>query len=466
MDLEDFGLTPDIPDMYGNEDETSFNAQPIEGAWGGDEQSINDPVTSANAALKEANLPDLDTIIKNKATDGSVSSEFRDRLAKAITKEKPKTEEDIEKAIQSATKQALPAPPSSTPGVDQHTQNKIGVVLSRLDLYTIPDHSKFTMLDNDGLEVQTSKGKARLTQLSDPRLFLRTPTPDIPANEYRALFGISKEEYTRRIGKNNQEVVRPADDDLETDQSQLSNSKDWVSSVKDVARTLVDKLRGDRKKAEFNYRRVAEETEMTEMDKQEGRLPERELVAIDQRFQTLEGQIQIASSKAVEVREKIKVLDGKADKTPEDISQLQRLHDELDGHNEILKVLKGMYGDEVAKMRKQRNIILGIAGVTSVGGILATIFEAVANALGSDTVKELIPKSTDPKDIVESGLGKIIKKKLQELATYFHDRYLNSTGAVQAFWRMMENAVSFLEDHLWLVIAATLATLLYKLNKK
>jgi hypothetical protein len=126
--------------------------------------------------------------------------------------------------------------------------------------------------------------------------------------------------------------------------------------------------------------------------------------------------------------------------------------------------------DELDKIRQKKNTILKIltagAAATGIGGILTGIFEAIANALGSDTAKDLIPKSTDPKDIAESGIGRIVKKKLEDLAAYFHNMYLNSTGTVQAFWHMMENAVGFLEDHLLLIIAAALAALAIELNKK
>ena len=48
-------------------------------------------------------------------------------------------------------------------------------------------------------------------------------------------------------------------------------------------------------------------------------------------------------------------------------------------------------------MRKKRNTILKLFGVgtAAVDGILTATFEAVANALGSDTAKYLLPKSTE-----------------------------------------------------------------------
>ena len=126
--------------------------------------------------------------------------------------------------------------------------------------------------------------------------------------------------------------------------------------------------------------------------------------------------------------------------------------------------------DELDKLRQKKNailkLVLGAAVVTGIAGLLTAIFEAVANALGSDTAKNLVPKSTDPKNIIDSGIGQIIKKKLEELAAYFHERYVNSTGVSKAFWSMMEKSVQFMEDHLWIIIAVALAAAAYKVSKK
>lgn len=145
---------------------------------------------------------------------------------------------------------------------------------------------------------------------------------------------------------------------------------------------------------------------------------------------------------------------------------MSNLKDELQGQVEIARDLKGQLADNTEKMRKQRNIALGIAGAAGVGGLLAGIFEAVANALGSDTAKQLIPKSTDPKDIAESGIGKMIKKKLDDLVNWFKDKYNNSSGTTKAFWHMMENSVEFLKDHLWIILATVIAIVAYEIQKK
>lgn len=425
-----------------------------------------DAISQANDVLKQADLPDIDTIIKTKA--GAVSPQFRDLLAETIEKNKPKSESEVNASIQEVitrAKSQLPDVPMGTPGVDQHTQNKIGVVMSRLSLFSGFDHSKFVALDNDGLAVKTSIGEKRLTQVSNPHLFLRDP--GIPKPEYRTLFGIEKEEYQRRLGENNKSVVQPVDAKLDDEVRILDNFKERVlslgSSAKEAASDIVDRIKDSRREAEFEYIQMAE---MSDADaEREGLLPYREIVGIDKSFKTIEGQIQLAVAKAADAVDQIKLLEDKENKTPEDITRLQRLRDELDGHNEVLSVLKGRYADEISKMRKQRNIVLGITAALAVGGILTAIFEAVANALGSDAAKELIPKSTDPKDIAESGIGKLVKQKLEHLAAYFHDQYLNSSGASKAFWHMMENAVKFIEEHLWLLIASALAVLAYELSK-
>ena len=109
--------------------------------------------------------------------------------------------------------------------------------------------------------------------------------------------------------------------------------------------------------------------------------------------------------------------------------------------------------NELDEMRPKKKIILKLlsAGVatTAIGGIIITgIFETVANALGSDTTKDRLPKLTDPKDIIESGLGQLITDKLKKLATYFHDMYLNSSRAFKALWHMIQNAVQFLQNNI------------------
>jgi hypothetical protein len=196
------------------------------------------------------------------------------------------------------------------------------------------------------------------------------------------------------------------------------------------------------------------------------RLPERELEAIDRRFQTIEGQVQIATSKVGEITTQIIELENIEEKTDDDQQKLDGLNDELRGQIEVMRDLKGQLAENTAKMRKQRNLALGITGALLGGGILTGIFELVANALGSDTAKDLLPKSTDPKDIAASGIGKAITKKLSGLATYFHDMFLKSDGTMKAFWHMMENAVEYLQDNLWIILAATLALVAYEINKK
>ena len=150
----------------------------------------------------------------------------------------------------------------------------------------------------------------------------------------------------------------------------------------------------------------------------------------------------------------------------EDVEQKERLKTEYAEKKAQLDTRL----DELDKIRQKRNAILKLVGVgvgtAGVAGILTGIFEAVANAIGSDTAKDLLPKSTDPKDIAASGIGKMIKKKLSELASYFHHKFLTSTGTVKAFWHMMENSVKYIQDNIWIIIAAALAIAAYEVQKK
>ena len=313
--------------------------------------------------------------------------------------------------------------------------------------------------------------------MSNPDLFLRDPR--VPAAEYRKLFGIDKKTYQYRVGQNNERIVSPADALVDADQDKLGKAKAWLSdsgsSAKAKVSDFIDKLKSDRKKSEFSYRQLgkSDDLEMSDLsepdaepEEEMGRLPERELMALDQRLQTIEGQISLGLSKLADMTEQIYELENKEDKTPEEITQLQRLKDERDAQTQLVNDLKGDLADNTAKMRKQRNIALGVGGGLAAGGILTGIFEAVANALGSDAAKDLLPKSTDPKDIAESGIGKMILKKLSDLAEYFHEQFLNSTGTIKAFWHMMENSVAFMRDHLWILIASVLALTAYEINKK
>ena len=77
----------------------------------------------------------------------------------------------------------------------------------------------------------------------------------------------------------------------------------------------------------------------------------------------------------------------------------------------------------------------------------------------------MIPKSTDPKDVAESGTGKMIKKKLDDLAKWFKGKYNNSSGTMKAFWHVMENTVEFLKDHLWIMLATVIAIVAFEFNK-
>ena len=484
MELEGKDFNPDVDEIPG---ETSF----IEPASSFTEPRIheqNDAISMANNWLAQAELPSIDEIILKKGKGRVVDKRLFSAIVEVV---KPRdvdginaainiydeysrrggtyddfvskrflTREEIDSYLTSSI-DSVPNPPINTPGVDTHTQNTIGVKLSKLDIYSGIDHSKFVLMDDGGLAVKTSKGSQMLTYVRNPELFVKNPK--IPTVEYQGLFGLNKDEYTKRVEKANARTIAPVDEEVDADQGNLTDFKSWLSkqgdTVKDRAKNFIDRLKSNRKTSEFNYR---EELEMSDI---EGRLPERELVAIDQRFQTIEGQISVAVSKAANLTEQIQQLDAKEDKSPNELAKLQQLKDELDAQNGLISDLKGDLSDNTAKMQKQRNLILDIGGGLAAGRILMAIFEVIANALGSNAVKGLIPKSTDPKDIIESGIGKIIRKNLEDLAAYFNDRYLNTSGAVQAFWHMMENAVDGLESNLWIIIAAALTLLAYEINK-
>ena len=504
-------------------DETSFTR----GATGGIDPAVqtsinlhNDPINNANSILSAADLADIDTIVRNK--NANLTNDQKKLFAAIITLERPvgesglnkvinmfnefsksgdyekfvrenfHTKEQIEEYLKNAKPTDIsisdaPSPPTVTPGVALDVRNKIDFRLADLGITTVIDHTKFIPLENGGLVVKTNKGSIRITQQDNPKLYL--VRPGIPTGEYEGLFGFDKQEYKRRVGLHNARVVEPVDVEVDEDQ-------DWLDDVstpllgKDVSDTgksgasresigkiisntvkgFIDRLKTNRIKSEFGYRQLATEGDDLEMEEfsreHPDRLPERELEAIDQRFQTIEGQIAIATSKAGDITTQILELEQKSDRTEEEETQLSNLKDELQGQVDIVKDLKGQYAENTEKMRKQRNIALGIVGAAGAGGILAGIFEAVANALGSDTAKKLIPKSTDPKDIADSGIGKMIKKKLDDLAKWFKDKYLNSSGTTKAFWHMMENTVGFLKDHLWIILAAALAIVAYEYNKR
>ena len=136
---------------------------------------------------------------------------------------------------------------------------------------------------------------------SNPKLSLREP--QIPKPEYQNIFGIKQDDYQRRVGELNPRAIQPTDDKLDATMNALDHVKSWKNTAKD----LVDRLKKSRSAAEFDYRKVSETYEMTRLDEERGRLPEREVIAIDQRFQTLEGQIQVATSKVVDIAEKLKL---------------------------------------------------------------------------------------------------------------------------------------------------------------
>ena len=66
--------------------------------------------------------------------------------------------------------------------------------------------------------------------------------------------------------------------------------------------------------------------------------------------------------------------------------------------------------------------------------------------------------------IIHIFLRKMIKKKLDDLANWFKDKYNNSSVTMKAFWHMMESSVEFLKNHLWIILATVMAIEAYEMN--
>lgn len=448
--------------LINNTDETSF----INQASG---SALNPSHNTADDILTQRGFPSFDELF----------SKITDRAERKLAKEfviKEANNYGSAKELLDAydSKLRLPSPPRETPGVELAIRNKIDLGLSRLDITKSIDHTKFIVSEKGDLYVKTSKGTSSLTQKQNNQLFL--VRPQIPNAEYESLLGISKSEYKRRVGLNNARVVSPVDAEVDEDQNSLENFATTLletpTKIKERVGGFIDRLRSNRIRSEFNYQKLDDEISLTEFDAENpDRLPERDLEAIDKRFQTIEGQIQIATSKVGEISLEISELEKQETRTSDEDTKLGRLNDELQAQLQIINDLKNDYTENIAKMRRQRNIALGIGvgvvGLGSIlGGILSSVFDTVTKVIGSDAVKDLIPKSTDPKDIANSGIGKIITKKLSDLADLFADKMKNSVGAWKSFWHMMEAAVKYMQAHLWLIVGMVLAMIAIEWNKK
>ena len=178
--------------------------------------SVNNPVARANAALREGGLPDIDTITAKKGWDVN-----KRLLAAMISEEKPKGEDGLENLIKKyndfvenggtyddfVSKRDIkdaPSPPGNTPGIDTLTQQRIDSKLSELGFSFTIDHSKFTVLQDGGLRVETSAGTKQLTQKSNPRYF--NERPGISDKDYHSILGVSKKEYLKLVRSRNEKL--------------------------------------------------------------------------------------------------------------------------------------------------------------------------------------------------------------------------------------------------------------------
>jgi hypothetical protein len=467
------------------DEETSFISQPSVTP----NLTTADPITAANDILNKNNLPDLSTIITEKMGGNADQRE----LAKIINNVKPRDDAELGEVVQEyedvmSVKQA-PSVPSNTPGVDPIDQGRIDNILSLINVKSVIDHGNFIPLEDGGLSVKTSKGSRQITQ-KNPKMFL--VEPKIPTNEYEKLFGFDKKEYDARVRarntvvkdyiqartievarlKTNIEFSNPAFED--PDAPLLPVPADEAPSWQ--KRKLVDKLKSSLTSTTTSITTTTREllgklkpnkyqplpTEEIEMGTLEPEQREKTVQDLEQMYGKLQGLGPQFAPIIDEMNEIAREYNESEDAE-------QRGQQETRFANKKAELDSKL--DELDSLRKKKNTILKVVGGglvatgIGIGGVLAGIFEAVANALGSDTAKNLIPKSTDPKDIAESGIGKIILKKLDDLWNYFHDQYLNSVGTMKDFWHMMENAVDFLRDHLWLIIAGALALIAYEINK-
>lgn len=486
MEVENKEFNEDDTFIPNTEEETSFSQQTSTEVF--TQPVAYDPVEQADKILQEHGLPDIDTIIANKGKDKDIDKRL---FAKIIEREKPRDESGIKRAIKTYNQEindestTLPSVPSDTPSVPLDVQNRIDLKLTELDISENIDHLKFMSLESGGLAVKTSEGSKTITQKGDPRLF--SERPGIPFQEYESIFGIDRKEYASRVrARNNvvrdyiqsrttetirlttQEIYNPAFED--PDQSLIpmpeGESSEWqkqslgaklksglIGVVNSMSKTIGDVLARP-KPTELDMADPEEDVEMldlstdqrNELEQMYGRLRE-----LNPELGTL---IDDMNTLATEIREETDT-DKKAQLTTDYDEKKTTLDAKL---------------DELDKIKNNKNVILKLLGVgaatTGIAGLLTGIFEAVANALGSEEAKDLLPKSSDPKDIAASGLGKAVIKRLTGLAAYFHDKYVNSSGTLKAFWRMMENAVEFIQDHLWILIASILALATFEINKR
>ena len=365
--------------------------------------------------------------------------------------------------------------------MDLHQQNKIDIKLSELDIVGQIPHDQFIPTQDGGLAVKTSQGSMTLTQ-KDVRLFKERP--GIPKNEYSTLFGIDRVEYKRRVEARNAfvrneieskttdvvkesiEFTNPAFEDPYLP-SPINASEEWrsqtfktrlssamvgaVSSVKETVGDLLSHLKPSQRVEDDNIQMVnltAEDRDSTTSE-----------------LEQMHGRLQDLGPESGALLDEINAMDIKISKSPENVDSVKRTRSQKVDQLHVKTKL-----EEFDKIRERKNIIIKLVvtwvGTAAAGGILTGIFEAIAKALGSDTAKDFLPKSSDPKDIADSGIGKAITEKLSGLAGYFREKYLNSVGTPKAFWHMLEKAVEYMKDNLWLIVAGALAITAYELNKK
>ena len=146
-------------------------------------QIQNNSTEYANKILRDRGRPNLEEIINQEKH--KVKNFDRKLYEAFIGKEayKYKSIQDVNDAFENLASQGttydmyitgnLPNVQDNTPGISRADQNKINLKLIGLKLPKPVDHTKFTILENGGLAVKTSKGDIRITQLSDTDMFLK-----------------------------------------------------------------------------------------------------------------------------------------------------------------------------------------------------------------------------------------------------------------------------------------------------
>jgi hypothetical protein len=164
-------------------------------------------------------------------------------------------------------------------------------------------------------------------------------------------------------------------------------------------------------------------------------------------------------------------LDDMRQRLEQDGQEDQSLKIQINKHLEDIKELrlgvkKGFNLLEKISENKKKLIALVSGGAAT--GILGGIFGAIAEAFKNDpNVKKLIPKSADPKDIINSGIGEIVKSKLEDLKKYFNSKLTDATNpTAKKFWEMMRNITGFIEEHIWWFIALLMGLITYELTAK